>query len=134
MIIKELSWQQTIPIRHQVLWPHKDPSFCKVEGDETGLHFGAEIDGQFVCVASVYPHADNARLRKFATLPKYQKQGVGSAMFEYVLEQSRLNGIKVFWFDARESALAFYRRFGFEAEGERFYKSDVPYFKMSKRL
>jgi len=42
--------------------------------------------------------------------------------------------IRYFWCDARESAIGFYRRFGLQADGERFYKSEVPYFKMSKSV
>ncbi|MDW2035930.1 GNAT family N-acetyltransferase, partial [Vibrio sp. 665] len=40
----------------------------------------------------------------------------------------------VFWCDARESALRIYQKFGLQKEGERFYKSDIPYFKMSLDL
>lgn len=134
MKIVRLNWQQTIDIRHKVLWPHKDPSFCKVEGDETGIHYGAKIGDEIACVASVYINGNSARLRKFATVESFQKQGIGSAMLKHMLGDARSSGISNFWFDARESALDFYRKFGFEAEGERFYKSDVAYFKMSKTL
>lgn len=134
MKIKNLTWQQTIDVRHQVLWPHKDPSFCKVAGDETGLHYGMTNGDEIVSVASVYIDEGKARLRKFATVERFQKQGIGTAMLNHMLAEAKQNGIELFWFDARESALAFYRKFGFEAEGERFYKSEVPYFKMSKRL
>ncbi|TCS39741.1 GNAT family N-acetyltransferase [Reinekea marinisedimentorum] len=135
MKIKTLTWQQTIDIRHQVLWPHKDPSFCKVEGDETGRHYGAQVDGCIVSVASVYIHGDRARLRKFATVAAFQKQGIGTAMLKHMLaEVSQIPNVNLFWFDARESAIAFYRKFDFKTEGERFFKSDIPYFKMTKKL
>jgi predicted GNAT family N-acyltransferase len=39
-----------------------------------------------------------------------------------------------FWFDARETALEFYKKFEFQTEGERFFKGDVAYFRMSKQL
>lgn len=42
--------------------------------------------------------------------------------------------MQYFWCDARESACRFYQRFGLQTEGERFYKSDVAYFKMGVNL
>ncbi|MBB3167002.1 GNAT family N-acetyltransferase [Simiduia aestuariiviva] len=134
MKIVHLTWEETIPIRHKVLWPNKPPAFCKIDGDETALHYGVEIDLELVCVASVYVDSEGARLRKFATLAEYQNRGVGSALLKRMLEDARSSKVKRFWFDARESALAFYSRFGFVAEGARFFKEDVPYFRMSINL
>lgn len=44
------------------------------------------------------------------------------------------DGGVVIWCDARQSALPFYARFGFAAAGDVFYKGDVPYLQMSRRL
>ena len=68
MEIVELTWQDTIPVRHQVLWPNELPEFCIVEGDQEALHFGVIVDNIIVSVASLYIDANSARLRKFATL------------------------------------------------------------------
>ena len=132
--IRQIDWQQTIAVRHRVLWPNKPPEFSKVENDESGLHFGAFMGSSLVCVASVFINADKARLRKYATLPEYQGQGVGTAVLEAIFVHLRQRPLTCFWCDARESAIGFYRRFGMQVEGERFYKSDVPYVKMSIRL
>ena len=134
MLIQPISWQQTIPIRHQVLWPHKPPEFCHVEGDLEAMHFGAFIDNELVSVASVYLMSDKARLRKFATKEAYQHQGIGSNMLTTIIQSLRSHDVKVFWCDARESAVNFYRRFNMQPYGERFYKDDVAYFKMQVSL
>jgi ribosomal protein S18 acetylase RimI-like enzyme len=134
MNIETISWQQTIPIRHKVLWPEKDPSFCKVENDENAIHYGAKVNGTIVCVASVYINAQEARLRKFGTLKEFQHKGIGSAMLKQMLADAAASNITYFWFDARESAIDFYRSFGFETEGSKFFKSEVAYFKMFKQL
>ena len=97
------------------------------------------FDKNLVCVASVYLHTvtdiegkciQSARLRKFATLPNYQKQGVGSFLLNHIIHSLKTQDIDRFWCDARESAMPFYQRFGLVTEGERFYKGDIPYFKM----
>jgi len=134
MEIKSISWKETIPLRHQVLWPNKPPEFCKVDGDEEGLHFGAFINNELVCVASIYLTAEKARLRKFATDVRFQNQGVGSKMLNFILLDLKKTPATFFWCDARESAVGFYKRFKMYQCGERFYKSDVAYFKMEVAL
>lgn len=125
-----VQWQQTLAIRHQVLWPGKSESFCRVEGDESAWHLGALIDDQLVSVASVFFEGSTARLRKFATLAAYQKQGIGSAVLQRIVDELPSRSVRYFWCDARESALGFYQRFGMKPEGQRFYKGDIPYFRM----
>ncbi|WP_335338403.1 GNAT family N-acetyltransferase [Agarivorans gilvus] len=92
------------------------------------------MEGALVCVASVYIDAGSARLRKFATLEEFQNRGIGTALLQHMIEDSKSLHVKKFWFDARESAIEFYRRFGFSMEGGRFFKSEIAYFKMAKSL
>lgn len=134
MHVIELNWQQTIPIRHKVLWPNESPEFCQVEGDSEGFHFGVVINNQIVCVASVYIDAGSARLRKFATLSQFQGQGIGSCMLKHLLKQLKQHQVKYLWFDARFSAVGFYHRLGFSSIGEQFYKHGVAYYKMYANL
>ena len=86
MEIRTISWQQTIPLRHSVLWPNKSAQYCYVDGDAEGLHFGAYINEDLVCVASVYLALNKARLRKFATDAGYQNQGIGTQMMIEIKE------------------------------------------------
>ncbi|MBO1519798.1 GNAT family N-acetyltransferase [Oceanisphaera pacifica] len=77
----------------------------------------------------------SARLRKYATLEEFQGQGIGSAVlnaiFKYLQRQPQVH---YFWCDAREETIGFYQRFGMQVEGERFYKSEQAYVKMSRLL
>lgn len=129
-----VSADEVLPIRHQVLWPEKPITFCQVTGDDSAQHYGIKVDSRIVCVASLYFAGGEARLRKFATLPEFQGRGIGSQMLVSLIDEVRVHGLRYFWLDARESALAFYQRHGFSTEGERFYKGEIPYFRMSQRL
>jgi len=132
--IKEINWKDTVPVRHEVLWPNKPPEFCHIPKDDEGWHFGVYIDDELSSVASVYPDGKSARLRKFATLQEYQGQGIGSALLNHILSFVKEKETKYFWCDARESAIGFYERFGMRREGECFYKSNIPYYKMGIAL
>jgi ribosomal protein S18 acetylase RimI-like enzyme len=138
MDIRSIQWQQALPIRHQVLWPQKSPEFCKVEGDENGIHYGVYIDDLLVSVASIYiAHSSeikHARLRKFATLTSYQGRGIGTALITFILNHLKQQGVTYFWCDARKTALGFYQRFAMQVQGDQFDKSGVLYFKMQVQL
>ncbi|MBU2926445.1 GNAT family N-acetyltransferase [Colwellia sp. C2M11] len=134
MEIRNISWEQTIPLRQSVLWPNKPPEYCHVDGDHDAMHFGAFANDELVCVASVYIKSNKARLRKFATKTDCQGQGIGSQMLKFILHSLNNTVVNFFWCDARESALTFYQRFGMQPYGERFYKADVSYFKMKIAL
>lgn len=129
-----IDWQTALPIRHTVLWPNKPESFCKIEGDETALHFGVYIKGLLVCVASIYINDSSARLRKFATLVEYQGQGIGSKLIAHILNQLKLSDIALFWCDARITAAGFYHKLGMEQQGKEFDKSGILYIKMAVKL
>ncbi|HHF2940589.1 TPA: GNAT family N-acetyltransferase [Vibrio diabolicus] len=131
MDIRKVTTAEVLPIRHLALWPNKSPSFCEVEGDDSATHYGAYADGKLVCVASVYNNGHKARLRKFATLPEYQGQGIGTKVIESLVRDLKREKVSYFWCDARTSALSFYQKFGLCVEGEEFHKSNVAYFKMS---
>ena len=85
MEIRNIFWEQTIPLRQSVLQPNKPPEYCHVDGDHDAMHFGAFVNDELVCVASVYIKSDKARLRTFATKIDYQGQGIGSQMLKFIL-------------------------------------------------
>ncbi|MFA0154164.1 GNAT family N-acetyltransferase, partial [Vibrio sp. 10N.261.46.C10] len=72
-----------------------------------------------------------ARLRKFATLPEFQGQGIGSNVIEHAISNIKDLNIPYFWCDARTTALGFYQKFGMAVEGNEFEKSGIAYYKMS---
>ncbi|CUH75747.1 putative acetyltransferase [Tritonibacter multivorans] len=134
MIIRAITAEQTLPLRQAVLWPDHPLSANRLEGDDSALHFGGFAGDRLVCTASLFSDKDQIRLRKFATLRDEQGQGRGTAMIHHLLAVARAQQAQVFWFDARESALPFYARFGFETSGDPFFKRDIPYRRMSLRL
>lgn len=138
MIIQAITWQQTLPIRHKVLWPNKPEIFCQIEEDKDAMHFGVFAEDELVCVASLYTKSINGitrvRLRKFATLAHYQGKGVGSKLLRHIIQDLTAQGVNYFWCDARKSAIQFYERFDFITDSKEFYKFDVCYKKMVLKL
>jgi predicted GNAT family N-acyltransferase len=131
MDIRRITWNKALPIRHKVLWPNKPLLFCKVDGDETAMHYGVYLNEKLVCVASIYMESRVARLRKFATLIELQGQGIGSKLITHILNELKEDSAEYFWCDARKTAVNFYQKFGMERQGAEFNKSGELYFKMA---
>ena len=134
ILIENITPEDTLDIRHRVLWPNKPKEHCIVAGDQGAKHFGAFLNNVLVGVASTYELEGAVRLRKFAVENQHQSKGIGSELFKHALGHAVKSNATVFWCDARENAVEFYRQFGLSAEGSRFFKSDIPYLKMSIKL
>ncbi len=132
MDIRLIKPEETVDIRHKVLWPDMPKSFCLLEDDSAGIHYGGFINDKLICVASIFIENSSARLRKFATLPDFQNSGYGSKMLKYIIQKLERDGISRFWCDARESATDFYKRFNMSINGATFYKKDVRYVVMER--
>ena len=132
--IRPIQAAETHSLRHQVLWPQESIEYVKLNNDDSGRHFGAFRNGKLVSVISLFIDGRVARFRKFATRPDCQCQGIGSQLLRHVLEDAREQGAQRIWCDARAVNEAFYRAFGLEPEGNRFYRGTIPYVRMAKDL
>lgn len=121
-------------IRHIVLWPDKPLEFVKVPEDEWGIHFGLYLEGILVSVISLFPDGSDIRFRKFATLPDFQGNGLGSRLLNHALIYAKQHAYERIWCDARTDALSFYERFGFEKFSEPFFKEHIEYYKIRRML
>lgn len=127
--LKPISADDTLPLRHSVLWPDKPFDYVRLPNDAQGYHLGGFADGRLVSVISLFfdEGAGSARFRKFATHPDYQNQGIGTQLLNHVIEKARQNDARELWCDARLTAAAFYERFGMTPDGDVFYKGEIPY-------
>lgn len=130
--IKPISSKETYAVRHPVLREGRPISSCAFEGDNanTTIHYGGFMKNKLVAVASFMKnnHAthklENAyQLRGMAVLKKYQGNGFGKILLNFV--ETSLSGkqISILWMNAREIAIPFYKKLGFEVIGNVF---DIP--------
>ena len=143
IIVREISAEQTRPLRQQILRPHYTLEQLQYDGDEDTLafHVGAFDEEKLIGVSSIFPgippiiyesleiaqskgDVNVYRIRGVAVLPEYQGQGIGQLMIkaglDYVDRKAKTNGSSVIWCNARVKAKRFYERLGFEAKGLEF--------------
>lgn len=134
LTIRQITADQTIDLRHRVLWPMRPRSSCILPDDAAGLHFGGRISGALVSVASVFETPSGARLRKFATAPERQRQGIGWAMLLHLTATLRDAGSTRLWCDARLDAAEFYARLGMTLNEAPFERDGIAFVTMSMPL
>jgi ribosomal protein S18 acetylase RimI-like enzyme len=156
--ILPITAEDTYPLRHQVLWPHKSLSAVHLPSDSSSIHLGAyageardssakrsPIGVITICVSKrenlttgseldLPTEELEAQFRKFAVAPEWQGRGVGSKLLEHAAVVARDAGARTMWCDARTSALSFYQRFGMQTESSPFMRKEVEYVKMRRIL
>jgi thiamine transport system ATP-binding protein len=124
--IVEISAADTHPLRRRVLRDGTPTDVVTFDGDDlvTTFHLGCRRDGELVGIATwmrvAYPDrpADAAfQLRGMATDPAAQGTGIGEALLLAGLRRCRDEDATLVWARARDTALGFYERHGFEPVG-----------------
>jgi predicted GNAT family N-acyltransferase len=134
MEIKIVTSEDTLSIRHQVMWPEKGADFVRVEGDSQAVHFGLFDDGLLISVISLFYGNHEVQFRKFATLAVYQGRGYGTALLRFVLDDIAQGDIGRVWCNARKAKVEFYKRQGMVATAKSFDKNGIEYVEMEMML
>lgn len=127
MIIKEIKPEDTWPIRQIVMWPEKSIEFIKIKEDKNALHYGLFKDDILVSVISCFESNGEIQFRKFATVTYLQKQGFGSVLLNFIINEVKKRGVKRLWCSSRPDKMTFYEKFGLRATNERFLKNGIEF-------
>lgn len=130
--VLRISAKDTLDIRQKMLRPTLPKEEVRFPGDddEQTFHLGGFIDSKLASVASFYfernPEFNEPyqfRLRGMATLSENQGQGLSSELLKMAFPIIKQNMCSLLWCNAREGAVGFYEKVGFEKVGEYF---DIP--------
>lgn len=142
--IKKITALDTYPVRHLVLRAGKPIESCHFEGDElvSTHHFGCFAADQLIGVVSLFEIGNtnfaeqkSFQIRGMAVIDSHQKQGVGEALVHKAEDFCRNENATLIWFNARTSAVGFYKKMGFEIVGSEFEIKEVgPHFLMNKKV
>ncbi|KIM83581.1 hypothetical protein PILCRDRAFT_6998 [Piloderma croceum F 1598] len=156
VVIVPIKVEDTIPLRHSVLWPEREVSYVSLPEDNEGYHFGAFLPSQRrdtpICIISLFlaaiprtevddspsnaeHHTGAARFRKFACHPVYQRRGIGTKLLEHVFSVAFSElGVTVIWCDARVTSIDWYKKRGMTSSGGIFRKDGLEYIRMQKSI
>ena len=125
-VVVELTPEETHPLRLAVLrfdTPTKEVVFPE-DTWSGAFHLGVRLGDQLVGTSSWVPRDHDGRpgvqLRGMATARHLQGSGLGGLLLHAGCERATETGAQLVWARARDAALAFYLRHGFEVEGDGF--------------
>jgi predicted GNAT family N-acyltransferase len=134
MRVLRISAQDTYPIRQQVLVPTHNLQKAKFENDDDediSFHLGAFTNSKLVSVASffyernpIFEDLHQYQLRGMATLPENQGQGLSSELLTTAFPIIKQNFCTLLWCNARESAIGYYEKVGFQKHNDEVFSID----------
>ena len=142
--IKNIPSELTLPIRQRILRQGKPLEACIFPKDDDlwSMHLGAFQQEKLIGIVSlmknqnpVFNENNQFQLRGMAVLPEYRGNHIGAQLLK-ATETGLLQNEPVFlWCNARENALGFYKKHGFEMYGEKFEIPEIgPHFLMWKQV
>ena len=142
--IKSISSQETYSVRHPVLRTGKPLESCHMEGDDldSTLHFGLYLDSSLIGVASfmgetnsIFQESKQSRLRGMAILKDFQGKGLGNILLNHAEKQLKNLDVSLIWCNARETAIPFYEKQGYQKHGIPFDIKEIGiHYVMFKKL
>jgi predicted GNAT family N-acyltransferase len=101
------------------------------EFEKSSEHYLATLE-DVPCGAARWRRTNKGiKLERFAVLPEFRCRGVGSRLVTKVLADARKAHPDLpVYLHAQVTAVPFYKKHGFEAEGERFSEANIDHFKM----
>lgn len=120
----------------QAAWPIRKRVFIEEQGvpeemeldefDLTAQHALAYLNSQCIGTARLASLPGNiGRIGRMAVLPAHRSEGIGSQLLNALLTKGKAQGITRFELHAQLSAIPFYERFGFIAQGDIYDEAGI---------
>jgi GNAT superfamily N-acetyltransferase len=107
----------------------------ELEKEKDNMLIGAFEDEQMLgCCMLVEENPATVRLRQMAVLNDLQGKGIGRALMIFAENIARDHGYKILSMHARQNAVGFYEKMGYNVASEEFTEVTIPHFVMEKKL
>ena len=103
--------------------------------DETAVHYVVTHGDRVVATTRVrFPSATSAKLERMAVLKPYRRQGVGTRILSFILDDLRTRQVELVVLHAQIQVREFYRSCGFEETGKPFQEAGIEHVEMRLAL
>jgi len=112
------------------------PASVVLDGrDACCAQFIALVDGEPAGSARLrFTDAGEAKAERVAVLVRYRGRQLGVSLMRAMEGEALARGYRAITLHAQDSAVGFYQRLGYAAEGEPFTEADIVHFKMHKAV
>lgn len=131
-------YDEAVALRYEVLRKPLGLEFLpeQLAAEWSDIHLAAvDTAGKMVAILMLTPVNDQeVKMRQVAVAPEQQGRGLGAALVAQSEEIARSMNFNRMTLHARETAVPFYLRLGYEKVGDLFEEVSIPHFKMRKTL
>ena len=98
------------------------------EHDPTALHVLTYSDINCIGTARLVINSDQSgQIGRMAILRPFRNQGIGRQMMKALIETAKAKGISCLTLHAQVSAMPFYEKLGFKADGPSYMEAGIPH-------
>jgi len=103
------------------------------EHDATAIHFLATEASTGQAAGTARLLLSKGKITRMAVRRPFRRLAVGSMLMEAVLHHAAACDVKELYLDAQTNAVGFYKKFGFEPEGQPFWDAGILHIRMRKQ-
>lgn len=126
-----------VQLRNDILRKPLGLSFTpeELEKEKGEILIGAfEEEKMLGCCMLITEDPATVRLRQMAVLNNLQGKGIGKALMQFAENIARDRGYRRMTMHARQTAIGFYEKLGYQISGDRFEEVSIPHYIMEKVL
>lgn len=130
-------YQQMVQLRNDILRKPLGLSFTpeELEKEKGEILIGAfEEEKMLGCCMLITQDPATVRLRQMAVLNNVQGKGIGKALMQFAENIARDRGFRKMTMHARQTAIGFYEKLGYQVSGDQFEEVSIPHYIMEKML
>lgn len=129
-------WTTAVKLREKILREPLGSIFTAEELEEEKYHvqIAGFIEDTIIATAVLVPEGDAMKMQRVVVAEDLRGKNIGSEMMAICEKFAVDRKSKLLYCHARDSAVNFYIKNGYEGVGDYFDEDEIPHLKMSKRL
>lgn len=136
IVHKSSEWENAVKLREKILREPLGSIFTEQELEEEKYHFqiAGFIDDAIIATAVLVPEGDAMKMQRVVVTEALRGMNIGSEMMAFCEKFALDRKSELIYCHARDSAVNFYIKNGYEGIGDYFDEDGIPHLKMRKKL
>ena len=129
-------WRTAVALRENVLRVPLGQRFTEQELHEERDHIqiAAFSGAAIVATCVLVPEKPRVKVQRVAVEEHLRNKNIGADLMHFCEELIREQGFGEIYCHARDTAIPFYAKIGYQGEGDPFDEDGIPHLKMTKKL
>lgn len=134
------AYQNTIQLRDNILRQPLGLSFtaAQLAAEQDQIHmamYSSTTNKELLACLVLVPQPNHTiKMRQVAVAQKYQRKGLGLTLVQFAENWSRQQGYQLMYCHARDVAVPFYIKQGYQTTGKPFVEVNIKHWRMEKVL